>query len=196
MSLAAHDRHALPRPVALARGPGRRRRSTSQQAAARVPRRARARVQLPPRRRAGRDLPAQPHGDRRDAEAGARPARARPAAAPSPRARRPVTFFDDRPAASTRRVYVRDDLPAGDALDGPGDRRPARLDDRRAARLAGGGRRVAEHPACTTGGSAMSDHRAAPLHASTRSRSRCSRTPSSPPSTRWRSRSCAPATRS
>ena len=29
MSLAAHDRHALPRPVALARGPGRRGRSTS-----------------------------------------------------------------------------------------------------------------------------------------------------------------------
>ena len=98
----------------------------------RVPRRARARAQLPPRRRAGRDLPARPPRGRRDAEARARAARARPARRREPTGARPVRF--DEPATpSTRRSTTRDDAAGGRRARGPGRRRAARLDDARAA---------------------------------------------------------------
>ena len=195
MSLAAADRHALPRPVALARRCPSRRRSTS----SRRPRRstpstcASTTSAATTRRSRSTGSNVKAIGVTPKAEL----ARHEPTGAtPSPRTRRPRDVLRRRTAPSDTPVYVRDDLPAGFAFDGPGDRRAVRLHRRRPAGLARRGRRVAEHPTARPGGSAMSTTSRPPLHASTRSPSRCSRTPSRTPSTRWRSRSCAPATRS
>ena len=67
------------------------------------------------------------------------------APAPSPRSTRPV-YFEELGDRVDAEVYARDDLPAGDAHHRARPDRPARLDDARAARRGGGGRRVAEHP--------------------------------------------------
>ena len=72
-------------------------------------------------------------------------ARARRRAQPEPAGAR-AGHFDEARRRSTRRVYARDDLPAGARFEGPAIDRPARLDDARPARRRGRGRRVAEHP--------------------------------------------------
>ena len=74
---------------------------------------------------------------------------------PSPRSRRPVTFFESGGSARHARLPAR--RPArGLRVRGPGHRRAVRLDRRRPAGLAGRGRRVAEHPTARLGGCAMS----------------------------------------
>ena len=83
-----------------------------------VPRRARARLQLPSRRVAGRDLPAQRAGDRRDAEAAAQAARAERCRCATPQASRRVHFDSSGDAVDTP-LYLRAELPAGAKLDGP-----------------------------------------------------------------------------
>ena len=74
---------------------------------------------------------------------------------PSPRSRRPVTFFESgRPG---RHAGLPARRPArGLRVRGPGDRRGVRLHRRRPAGLARRGGRVAEHPTARPGGSAMS----------------------------------------
>ena len=191
------DRHALPRPVALARRSRSRRRSTSTQAVAHVPRRARARVQLPPRRRAGRDLPAQRHARSASTPkpelAAARADRRRRR---SRRARAGPYVRRSRRRRSTRPSTLRDDLPAGLRVRGPGDRRPARLDDARPAGLARRGRRVAEHPHARLGGRATERRQAPSARLDPGHVRGAEERVRRPSSTRWPSRSCAPATRS
>ncbi len=147
----AHGRHALRRPVALAarrgRGPGRLARRGDRA----LPSRARARARLPARRHAGRDLPAQPAGHRRDAQGRApcpRARRRRPARAGG-HARRALCGRGrgGRGAGAAAREPRR-----GRRVRRPGARRPARLDGARAARGALRGRRVAEHPHAHHGG--------------------------------------------
>ena len=133
MTPRALDRHALPRPVALAGG----RRSEGSDARRRrraLPRRARARVLLPPRRRAGRALPARSSGrsaSRPKPELAATTSRRRRAARADRDARRSTSTAATR---STRRSTSATTLPAGARVRGPGGDRPARLDDARPAR--------------------------------------------------------------
>ena len=71
--------------------------------------------------------------------------------APQPIASRDVYFEEDGGFVATP-VYVRDDLPAGAKIAGPGSHRPARLDHARPAGRDGRGRRVAQHPHGSRGG--------------------------------------------
>ena len=116
-----------------------------------LPRRARARVRLPPRRRARRGLPAPAHRGRRHPEARVRRRHATDGGLRRSRSRARQSTSTRSEASSTTPVYDREDLPAGDELDGPGDHRPARLDHARAAGRDGRGRRVPQHPHGTGG---------------------------------------------
>ena len=115
----------------LGRGLGRRRaRSTRRRA---LPRRARARVHLPPRRRAGRDLPAQLARGRRDR--GSRSCRRHDAERRRARSRAEprAVYFERGERASTRpSTSATTCRPA--RLRGPGGDRPARHHDARPAR--------------------------------------------------------------
>ncbi len=193
----ALDRHALPRPVALAGG----RRSTPGSIARRRPSRASttstsASSPTAATTRRSRSTGSTLQRHRRDAEGRAGRARAdRRASCREPdRAPRRCSSTSTTSRVDTP-VYERDDLPAGVAFDGPGRDRPARLDRR------------SSHPASTaevdewlnirmhdrSGGRAHEHDRA---HARPRHLRGAQELLRRPSSTRWPSRSCAPATRS
>src|SRR5581483_4126660 len=148
----ASRRHALPRAVALADGAGLGARRPGGRGKP-LPRRARAGVQLPPRRLAGRDLPPERACSRGHTEAAAAAAPAeRPRPVGGSVARRALRFV--RHAARHAALRPRGSS-GGHVARRPCGDRPARLDDARAAGLAGRGRRVAEHPSAPRGGDRM-----------------------------------------
>ena len=142
-----HGRHALPRPGL--RDPDRHRPRGDPHG-----RRRRTRGALQPAPRAALRLPDARHGGG-DRQPSRRRLRQRAqAGAGSRRARRHGRGRRDRRRAPglVRRPAARDEdlrpveAPAADAVRGPGDRDGVRLDDRRAPRLHGRGRRQLQHP--------------------------------------------------
>ena len=139
-----------------------------------LPRRARARVHLPPRRRAGRDLPARPAGDRRDAEAGVRAPRAdRRATTPPSRHRARRCSSTSRRVRRRRRSTTATTSPPATVIAGPGDRSSSWT--RRSSCRPDVTAEVDEwlnHPHAHRGGCSH-EHRASAPTRSTRSPSRC-----------------------
>ena len=131
----ALDRHALPRPVALARGRLSTARSTSDAAVERF--HAEHEREFSYRRD---DAPVELYRLQRARRSGVTPKAELPRHEPTrrrlpePARRAPRAFFEPARPVDTP-VYARDDLPAGVALRGPGGDRPARHDDARPARV-------------------------------------------------------------
>ena len=125
-----------------------------------LPRRARARVLLPPRRRAGRGLPAQRASrSAHDPRPELRPARARRRRCPS-RSRRARSCFDDGRGGRDARLSTAPTSPAGATFEGP-----AVIEQLDSTTLVppgreGRGRRVAESRIRDRGGRAMTETRA------------------------------------
>ena len=136
----ALDRHALPRPVALARGRASTAISRQPSSASTTSTSASSPTAATTRRSSSTGSSSWPRArPRRSSCRGTRPAArcpSRPSAA---------TVYFDGEAVDTP-VYERSDLPAGRVLRRPRGDRPARHHDARPARRAGRGRRVPEHP--------------------------------------------------